>query len=480
MTDQIKTLSANPQEVRRFKGPLHFIGIGGIGMSGIAEVLHNLGYIVQGSDLVENANIQRLQALGIKCILGQSADNIDGANVVVFSSAVKANNPELKAAREKRVPVVKRSEMLAELMRLRRSIGVAGTHGKTTTTSLVGTLLHEAGYDPTVINGGIINAFGTNTRLGQSDWLVAETDESDGSFTHLPLEIGIVTNIDPEHMDHYGSFDKVKNAYLTFLHNLPFYGFAAVCIDHPEVAALIPQVQDRRLITYGLSPLAEVRIENNVCSHDGCRFDIISEKIIMRDIQLAMYGQHNVLNATAAVIVAHELGIDDSAIRRALLSFEGVKRRFTRIGVANGVTVIDDYGHHPVEIRAVLSAARSIVKDQNRIIAVVQPHRYSRLESLMDEFAACFTDADEVIVADIYAAGEQPIAGVTRDALIDGIKVQLQKPVHALNNPDDLAALLQPLAQDGDYIICLGAGTITNWAATLPEQLQTLQQQKAA
>ena len=476
MTNKI---SETPQETRRFKGPLHFIGIGGIGMSGIAEVLHNLGYTVQGSDLMENANIKRLQALGIQCAIGQSAENIDGANVVVFSSAVKAGNPELKAARQQRIPVVRRSEMLAELMRLRRSIGVAGTHGKTTTTSLVGTLLHEAGLDPTVINGGIINAFGTNTRLGASDWLVAETDESDGSFTHLPLEIGIVTNIDPEHMDHYGDFDEVKKSYLTFLHNLPFYGFAAVCIDHPEVAALIPQVIDRRLISYGVSANAEVRIENIDCSQSGCRFDIVSEKFTMRDIQLAMFGQHNVLNATAAIIVAHELGIQKDAIRRALSSFEGVKRRFTKTGDANGVTVIDDYGHHPVEIAAVLRAARSIVKDQHRVIAVMQPHRYSRLHSLMDEFAACFSDADEVIVSDVYAAGEQPIDGITRDALLTNIQNN-GKTARALSSPDDLAAMVHQSAQSGDYVICLGAGTITNWAAALPEQLQILQQQKAA
>ncbi len=464
-------------------GIIHFVGIGGIGMSGIAEVMHNLGYQVQGTDIAQNANVDRLRSLGIRIEVGHRAENLGDARVIVTSSAVKADNPEVLAARKAMLPIVRRAEMLAELMRLKWSVAVGGTHGKTTTTSLVATVLDAAGLDPTVINGGIINAYGTNARRGEGEWMVVEADESDGTFTRLPATIAVVTNIDPEHLDFYKEFAKVKEAFRTFVVSIPFYGFGVLCIDHPEVQALLPQLTDRKIITYGLSPAAQVRGMNLVLDTNGARFDAaLTDRVtggerVIKDIRLTMYGQHNVLNALAAVSVAAEMGIADEVIREGLARFTGVKRRFTRVGEAGGITVIDDYGHHPVEIAAVLKAARQAT--QGRVVAVVQPHRYSRLQSLFAEFCQCFNDADHVVVADVYPAGEQPIPNIDRDALINGLHAHGHRAVTALISPKHLAAVIDDIAKPGDIVVCLGAGNITAWAHALPADLATIQRGKA-
>jgi len=459
-------------------GPVHFVGIGGIGMSGIAEVLVNLGYAVTGSDVAENANVKRLRGKGVSVAIGHAAENIEGADVVVVSSAIKRDNPELVAARAKRLPVVRRAEMLAELMRLKSCVAVAGTHGKTTTTSLVASLLDAGGFDPTVINGGIINAYGTNARLGEGDWMVVEADESDGTFLKLPTDIAIVTNIDPEHLDHFGTYDAVQAAFQAFVNNVPFYGFAVMCIDHPVVQTMVGRIEDRRVITYGENPQADVRLlylDNSdgksrfgVVFHDRAGVDVHE----IADLSLPMPGRHNALNATAAIAVARVLGVADERIRSALAAFTGVGRRFTRTGVWNGVTVIDDYGHHPVEIAAVLRAARETTDGQ--VIAVMQPHRYTRLSSLFEQFCTCFNDADTVIVAPVYPAGEAPIVGVDRDGLVAGIRARGHRHVVALETQRDLAALVKSLAQPGDYVVCLGAGNITQWAHALPGELAAL------
>lgn len=460
-------------------GTIHFVGIGGIGMSGIAEVLKNLGYKVQGSDLNANANVQRLRGMGIDVAIGHREENLGDARVLVISSAVKDDNPEVRAARANLIPIVRRAEMLAELMRLKWSIAVGGTHGKTTTTSMVAAVLDKAGIDPTVINGGIINAYGTNARLGAGDWMVAEADESDGSFVKLPATIAIVTNIDPEHLDFYGDFDGVRDAFLTFVENTPFYGMAVMCIDHPEVQSLVGNVTDRRIVTYGFSPQADIRATDLTYKSGIACFDVqvrdrrSDSETIIRNIELPMPGQHNVLNCLSAIAVALELGVKHNLIREAFSGFEGVKRRFTRTGVANGVTVIDDYGHHPVEISAVLGAARDTC--DGRIVAVVQPHRYSRLAALFQDFCSCFNDADTVIVADVFAAGEQPMDDMGRDALIDGLKAHGHRDVAALESPADLARMVADITQDGDMVICLGAGNITQWAAALPGELEQVQ-----
>jgi UDP-N-acetylmuramate--alanine ligase len=459
-------------------GPVHFIGIGGIGMSGIAEVLANLGYTVRGSDLSESANVKRLRDKGIAVAIGHTAENVDGADVLVVSSAIKRDNPELIAARAKRLPVVRRAEMLAELMRLKRCVAIAGTHGKTTTTSLVATLLDAGHFDPTVINGGIINAYGTNARLGAGDWMVVEADESDGTFLKLPADVAIVTNVDPEHLDHFVTFDAVKEAFQAFVENVPFYGFAVMCTDHPEVHALVGRIEDRRIVTYGENPQADVRL-GNLDHADGCsRFSVVfrdragTEVHTIADLKLPMPGRHNALNATAAIAVARELGVSDDLIRKALGGFGGVKRRFTKTGEWNGVTVIDDYGHHPVEIAAVLKAARESTKGQ--VIAVMQPHRYTRLQSLFEPFSTCFNDADSVIVAQVYPAGEQPIAGADRDSLIAGMRARGHRHVVPLDAAGDLAGIVKRLAKPGDYVVCLGAGNITQWAYALPGELAAL------
>ncbi len=459
-------------------GTIHFVGIGGIGMSGIAEVLHNLGYSVQGSDIGENTSVKRLRDLGIPVAIGHAEKNLGEARVVVFSSAVKSTNPEVEAARKRLIPVVRRAEMLGELMRLKRSIAVGGTHGKTTATSMIAALLDRAGMDPTVINGGIINAWGSNARLGEGEWMVAEADESDGTFVKLPSTITVVTNIDPEHLDHYGSFDALRDAFVAFVENIPFYGFAVLCIDHVEVQAMIPRVSDRKIVTYGFSPQADVRGVNLKTHADGAGFDVVitdckSEKSrTLEGLRLTMPGNHNALNALAAVAIASEMGITDDVLRGTLAEFAGVKRRFTMTGDVDGVCIIDDYGHHPVEIAAVLETARQAVKGQ--VIAIVQPHRYSRLKELFEEFCSCFNDADVVVVAEIYAAGEEPIAGIDRDALVAGLRARGHRTVMALSKPKELAGIVNDLARPGDMVVCLGAGDITHWANALPEELTRL------
>jgi UDP-N-acetylmuramate--alanine ligase len=459
-------------------GPVHFVGIGGIGMSGIAEVLANLGYTVTGSDVAESANVKRLREKGIAVTVGHDAQNVDNAHVVVVSTAIKRDNPELIAARAKRLPVVRRAEMLAELMRLKSCVAIAGTHGKTTTTSMVAALLDAGGLDPTVINGGIINAYGTNARLGAGDWMVVEADESDGTFLKLPADIAVVTNIDPEHLDHFKTFDNVKQAFRDFVDNVPFYGFAVMCTDHPEVQALVGRMEDRRIITYGENPQADARLAelDHVGGHS--HFSVVirgrdgEKPHTISDLKLPMPGRHNALNAIAAVAVAHALKISDEMIRKALAGFGGVKRRFTRTGEWNGVTIIDDYGHHPVEIAAVLKAARESTKGQ--VLAVMQPHRYTRLHELFEQFCTCFNDADAVIVADVYPAGEAPIAGADRDHLVTGMRARGHRNVTPLESSEQLASLVKGMAQPGDLVVCLGAGNITQWAYALPGELKAL------
>jgi UDP-N-acetylmuramate--alanine ligase len=451
-------------------GTIHFVGIGGIGMSGIAEVMHNLGYKVQGSDVAEGYVIEGLRKRGIPVAIGHSADNLGDAAVVVTSTAIKRANPEVASAYERRIPVVRRAEMLAELMRLKSTVAVAGTHGKTTTTSMIAAMLDAGGVDPTVINGGIINSYGSNARLGASDWMVVEADESDGSFLRLDGTVAVVTNIDPEHLDHYGSFDAVKDAFVEFIENVPFYGAAVLCLDHPEVQALLPRVRDRRIVTYGFSAQADVRGVNVVPGAGGNRFEAIirhrdGSVRSIEDIVLPMAGRHNVQNALAAIAVAIELGLDDATIQKGFGAFGGVKRRFTNVGETGGVTIIDDYGHHPVEIKAVLSAAREGV--EGRVIAVVQPHRYSRLGNLMDEFAQAFNDADIVYVAPVYAAGETPVDGVSAAALVDRLKARGHRAAAEIADADSLAKALAGEAVAGDMVVCLGAGDITKWAAGL-------------
>ena len=458
-------------------GPVHFIGIGGIGMSGIAEIMLRIGYVVQGSDAKASANTERLQKLGAKIFIGHDAAHVEGASAVVYSTAVKGDNPEMVAGRAKRLPLVRRAEMLAELMRLQFSVAVGGTHGKTTTTSMIAALLDAGGMDPTVVNGGIINAYGTNAKVGEGDWIVVEADESDGTFLKLKSTVAVVTNIDPEHLDHYGDFDAVKKAFKDFVENIPFYGFAAICLDHPEVQALAAKVENRRLVTYGVNPQAEVRATNVSMGPEGARFDVqfsppggpVTRLI---DLHLPMAGDHNVANALAAIAIARELGVTDEAIRAGLTGFGGVKRRFTTTGVSKGVRIIDDYGHHPVEISSVLKAARAV--SLGKVVAVVQPHRYTRLRDLFADFCSCFNDADVVIVADVYTAGESPIEGINRDSLVEGLRRYGHRHALALPSPADLPAMIAAQTQPGDLVVLLGAGDITSWAYALPAQLEAL------
>ncbi len=463
-------------------GPVHFVGIGGIGMSGIAEIMLKIGYSVQGSDAKASANTERLEKLGARVFIGHDAAHIgDGVSAVVYSTAVKPTNPEMVVARERRIPLVRRAEMLAELMRLQFSIAVGGTHGKTTTTSMVAAILDAGGLDPTVVNGGIINAYGTNAKVGDGDWIVVEADESDGSFLRLKSTVAIVTNIDPEHLDHYGDFDGVRKAFVDFVENIPFYGFAAVCLDHPEVQRLVASIDNRRLVTYGVNPQAMVRADNVEMKPDGCRFDVViqgqglaalDEPIRITGLHLPMAGWHNVANALAAIAVARELDVSDEAIKAGLAGFGGVRRRFTTTGVIGGVRIVDDYGHHPVEIAAVLKAARQVA--EGRVIAVVQPHRFTRLRDLMEEFSTCFSDADAVFVADVYAAGETPIEGVDKDALVEGIRRFGHRSVQPLESVEALPGVIAAEAKDGDLVVLLGAGDITQWAYALPGQLEAL------
>jgi UDP-N-acetylmuramate--alanine ligase len=460
-------------------GPVHFIGIGGIGMSGIAEIMLRIGYAVQGSDAKASANTERLEKLGAKIFIGHDAAHVEGAYAIVYSTAVKADNPEMVAARDRRLPLVRRAEMLAELMRLQFSVAVGGTHGKTTTTSMIACLLDAGGLDPTVVNGGIINAYGTNAKVGAGDWIVVEADESDGTFLKLRSTVAVVTNIDPEHLDHYGDFDAVKRAFRDFVENIPFYGFAAICTDHPEVQAMAARVENRRLIAYGVNPQAEVRAEKISMGPDGARFDVVirpldGETLRLDDLHLPMAGHHNVMNALAAIAVGRELGVSAEDLRKGLGAFGGVRRRFTTTGVANGVRVIDDYGHHPVEIASVLTAARAVT--EGKVVAVVQPHRYSRLHDLFDDFCHCFNDADTVIVADVYPAGEAPLPGIDRNALVEGLRRYGHRRVLALEGPQELARLVRHEAHSGDVVVLLGAGDITSWAYALPGELEVLGQ----
>lgn len=456
-------------------GTIHFVGIGGIGMSGIAEVMHNLGYTVQGSDMADSYVIDGLRKLGIKVMIGHSADNLGDAAVVVTSTAVKAGNPERDAALERRIPLVRRAEMLAELMRLKNTVAVAGTHGKTTTTSLIAAMLDHGGIDPTVINGGIINSYGSNARLGASDWMVVEADESDGSFLRLDGTIAVVTNIDPEHLDHYGGFDAIKDAFVEFVENVPFYGAAIMCLDHPEVQAILPKIRDRRIITYGFSAQADIRGENVTPFPGGNRFDVVvrardGAQRTITGIELPMPGRHNVQNALAAIAVGLEMGMGDEAVAHGFDKFGGVKRRFTKVGEVDGVTIIDDYGHHPVEIRAVLSAAREGA--QGRVIAVAQPHRFTRLRDHMDDFQQAFNDADMVFISPVYAAGEAPIEGVDSEALVNGIKARGHRSAATIGDANELAIKLSAVVQDKDMVVCLGAGDITKWAAGLADAIK--------
>ncbi|MFL6859221.1 MAG: UDP-N-acetylmuramate--L-alanine ligase [Sphingomicrobium sp.] len=461
-------------------GIIHFVGIGGIGMSGIAEVMHQLGYKVQGSDMADSYVVEKLRKAGIPVAIGHSPDNLGDAAVVVCSSAIKDGNPEMVAAAERRLPRVKRAEMLAELMRMQKTVAVAGTHGKTTTTSMIAALLDSGGLDPTVINGGIINRYGSNARLGKSDWWVIEADESDGSFLRLDGTIAVVTNIDPEHLEHYGSFDRVKDAFVEFIENVPFYGLAVLCVDHPEVQTIIGRIRDRRIVTFGFSALADVRADNVTPVPGGSRFDAL---ILTREgerktipVHVPIPGRHNVQNALAALAVALELGMPDEAIVSGFDKFEGVKRRFTRIGEADGAIVIDDYAHHPTEIRAVLAAAREGA--EGRVIAVMQPHRYTRLEALMDDFQNAFNDADVVFVTPVYPAGEEPIDGVDSAALVEGLRAHGHRMVRAVADPKELCRDLRDLAAEGDMIICMGAGDITKWAAKLPDGISEARARK--
>ena len=473
---------------------IHFIGIGGIGMSGIAEVLHNLGYEVRGSDIAENANIQRLRQMGIVITIGHEAQNVQGAQVIVVSSGVSAANIELKTARDQRIPVIRRAEMLAELMRFKLSVAISGTHGKTTTTSLMAALFDAADLDATVVNGGIINAYGTNARLGKGEWIIVEADESDGSFTRLPATIAVVTNIDPEHMDFYDSFDHLKRAFVDFVERIPFYGLGIMCLDHEEVRSLLPKLSDRRIMTYGFTEDANVRAVNLRQNPEGTTFDIevatpaaLAHRALakgsvsvlprkIKDVFLPMMGQHNVQNALAVVALAQELCFEDETIRRAFAGFAGVKRRFTKTGVGAGITVIDDYAHHPVEIKTVLAAARQATT--GRIVAVVQPHRYTRLHHFFADYVTCFEGVDALLVAPVYGAGEAPIEGATATHLVNAIRASSDFQVEELTDPQNLAIQTYSLfpggPRVGDMILCLGAGNITQWAATLPDELETL------
>jgi UDP-N-acetylmuramate--alanine ligase len=458
-------------------GPIHFVGIGGIGMSGIAEIMHNLGYNVQGSDAADTANVKRLRKLGIPIKIGHAAENIEGAYAIVYSSAVKPDNVEIEDGRRRGIPLVRRAEMLAEIMRLKWCVAVAGTNGKTTTTTMVAALLDAGGFDPTVVNGGIINAYGTNARIGAGDWAVVEADESDGSFLRLPATIAVLTSADPDHLDYYGTFERMRDAFQRFIENIPFYGFAVLCLDHPEVQSMIGRITDRRLITYGFSPQADVRATNISFTQGGSRYDVsVTDRLqyggetLIENITLPMPGEHNILNSLAAITVARGLGVQDQRIRTALSAFEGVKRRFSRVGEWNGAAIIDDYGHNPFKIAAALRAARQAYAGP--IVAIIQPHRFTRLRDTFEQFCTCLNDADTAIIAPIYAAGEQPIAGMTHLAYADAIRARGHRNVVTIESPEELPNIVAPLAKPGGAIVFLGAGSITNWASGLETVLR--------
>jgi len=462
-------------------GPLHFIGIGGIGMSGIAEILITLGYTVQGSDQAEGANVKRLREQGAKIFIGHEPENITSdIAAIVTSSAIKQDNKELQTARDLDIPVIRRAEMLAELMRMKWAVAIGGTHGKTTTTAMVGQMLEATNFDPTVINGGIVNAYGTNVRMGDSDIMVVEADESDGTFTRLPASVAVVTNMDPEHMEHYGNFENVKAAYRTFIHNLPFYGYAVLCIDHPEVQALVPSVKDRKIITYGFNPQADVHVSNVKSDANGSVFDVTfapkingGEELVLRDVHLPMLGEHNVQNCLVALAIAHEMGAAPPMLKKGIGSFTGVKRRFTKTGETHGVTIIDDYAHHPIEIETMLKTARTAVAENGaKVICVMQPHRYSRLDDLFEDFCKCFNEADTVLITDVYEAGETPIENRDKLSLVEGIKSHGHRDVHALPSRAELAHTVAKHSNVGDYVILMGAGDITSWAYELPDLLE--------
>ncbi len=471
------TRKASPTRVPLDIGMIHFIGIGGIGMSGIAEIMHNFGYRVQGSDAVDNANVKRLRAMGIPISIGHNADNVKDAYVVVYSSAVKPGNVEFDAARAAQLPLVRRAEMLAEIMRLRNCVAIAGTNGKTTTTTLIAALVDAGGLDPTIVNGGIINQYGTNARLGAGDWVIVEADESDGTFLRLPATIAVVTNVDPDHLDYFGTFDRMREAFQRFVENVPFYGFAVLCLDHPEVQAMVGRIVDRRLMTYGLSPQADVRAINISFSEGASHFDVIvtdrrkGTETRLDGVKLPMPGEHNIQNALAAITVARELGIADEKIRSALANFEGVKRRFTRVGEWNGSAIIDDYGHNPFKIAAALKAARQAYSGP--VIAVVQPHRYTRLRDTFEQFSSCLNDADVAVIAPVYPAGEQPIEGFNRDTYADALRGHGHRNVLTIDGEADLPGAIAAFVKPGGVIVMLGAGSISGWAANLEGALKT-------
>jgi UDP-N-acetylmuramate--alanine ligase len=447
---------------------IHFIGIGGIGMSGIAEVLISLGYTVTGSDLKAGDNTRRLDGLGARTWAGHRAENIRGADVVVFSSAVMPDNPEIVEARAHGIPVIARAEMLAELMRLKYGIAIAGSHGKTTTTSLVATVLSGAGNDPTVIIGGKLNAIGTNARAGSGDLLVAEADESDGSFLKLTPTIAVITNIDPEHLDHHGSFEALKTAFVEFAQRIPFYGLAVVCLDHPGVQEILPRI-DRRHVTYGTNPQADYVASDARFAGTTTTFRVTRRGEDLGIFEVRVPGQHNVLNCLAVIAVADELDVPADKVRHALANFEGVQRRFTIVGDVNGITLVDDYGHHPAEVEATLLAAKSGFK--RRVIAAFQPHRYTRTRDLFHEFTRAFNLADVLVITDVYAAGEAPIAGATGERLAEAIRRHGHR--HVVYEPDKhkIADRIEALLQPGDMVIALGAGDINQSVRTLTQRL---------
>ena len=459
-------------------GAIHFIGIGGIGMSGIAEIMHNLGYKVQGSDAAENANVKRLRAMGIPVVKGHNAGNLKDAYAVVYSSAVKPGNPEFDAARVQGLPLVRRAEMLAEIMRLRSCVAIAGTNGKTTTTTMVAALLDAGGMDPTVVNGGIINAYGTNARLGAGEWVVVEADESDGTFLRLPATVAVVTNADPDHLDFYGTFDAMRDAFQRFVENVPFYGFAVLCLDHPEVQAMVGRITDRRIITYGFSPQADARAVNVSYSEGASHFDVVftdrrkGTETRLDALSLPMPGDHNVQNSLAAIVVARELGVGDEVIRKALASFKGVGRRFSKIGEWKGAAIIDDYAHNPFKIAAALRAARQAYNGP--VVAVVQPHRFTRLRDTFEQFAKCLNDADIAIIAPVYAAGEKPIEGINRDTYADALRAHGHRNVITIEGEGDLAAAVAPYLKPGGVVVGLGAGSISAWMHNLQTNLEGL------